>query len=103
MKIVISGETKTQAYELPDSYDLVFGDAEVMTENRFDTVGRINNVGSDFSLKSIRDDFDGLTKLKVTLYAEEVPVYTQSFGHFVYTISSASREAGFVESLFFAS
>ena len=104
MKIAISNETKTQSYELPDSFDLMFGDAEGVTESRFDTVGRINNAGMACDvLKTIRDDFDGLTMLNVTLYAEEVPVYTQAFGHLVYTFSRASCDAGFVESLFFAS
>lgn len=104
MKISISHATVTHTYKLPDSYNLMFGDAEGMSESRFYTVGRITNVGAaDPTLQTIRSDFDGLNQLSATLYSNDVPVYSQNFDRLVYTFSSAGGEIDFTESLHFAS
>lgn len=104
MKIaIIKGEVQTM-YELPDSFNLMFGDPDGMDENRFDAVGRITNTGTlNLTLQKIRDDYDGMNNLSVVLYSGETPVYTQSFNRLVYTFSSSADEPSFVESLFFAS
>lgn len=104
MKIMIKSNESQSTYDLPDSFDLMFGDSEGLSETRFEAIGRINNLGNiDNTLQRIRDDYDGARSLSFSLCVNETPVYTQKFNRLVYTFSSASDEFGFVESLYFAS
>ena len=64
MKIGISCDTNNQIYDIPDFWNIEFGDKEALAETRFSSIGQITNTNpADPTLKNISLNFKDLNSL----------------------------------------
>lgn len=106
MKIGITCETnkENKIYDIPDSWNIEFGDRDVLAETRFQSVGQITSEDpTDSTLKNISLNFKDLNSLVVTIYNNDgVTIYTQTCSRLIYVIRRINSEHNFIESLYFA-
>lgn len=105
MKIGISCDTNNQTYDIPDFWNIEFGDKEALAETRFSSIGQITNINpADPTLKNISLNFKDLNSLVITIYNDDgVAIYTQICNRLIYTIRRVNTENNFIESLYFVS
>ena len=73
MKIGISCDTNNQTYDIPDFWNIEFGDKEALAETRFSSIGQITNTNpADPTLKNISLNFKDLNSLVITIYNDDV-------------------------------
>jgi hypothetical protein len=105
MKIGISCDTNNQTYDIPDFWNIEFGDKEALAETRFSSIGQITNANpADPTLKNMSLNFKDLNSLVITIYNDDgVAIYTQICNRLIYAIRRVNTENNFIESLYFVS
>lgn len=105
MKISVSCDVKNQTYDIPNSWNIEFGDKDALAESRFSSIGQITSINpADPTLKNMSLNFKDLNSLVITIYNDEgVAIYTQTCSRLIYAIRRINSEHNFIESLYFAS
>ena len=102
--MVISDNIQIKSYDIPDSWDITFGDSEALQETRFSSLGYIINLNVDnTTLKSISNDFLDAKELKINFYNNSSTLLYQVISHkLIYCIRKTPSMNNFMETLYFA-
>lgn len=102
MKIQLKTIQKEAEYEITPNISLTFGDNDNFLGEHHNTLGRLMNEGtSDSLIKTIRADFGNELDISVSLWENDIEIYSIDTTRVIYLFSRPKDAATFTETLIF--